>query len=1088
MYLFRMIAALFFPATITLHGALFDLGGVWDVAPMPGEDWSATAEPAPGTSWHAAALPAVEWTDSSSPGLASSLQTAVGVWARRIFVLAPEQAQHDAVLRWEVIRWGFSARINGTHIGGSELYSPGALRLPRGALRAGTNELLLAVRGWSAVPRGAHTHDTLVPVGAARYAWGSKRSGVWGPVALEMYDGVRVRSMLARPDTDRMRVQFAVHLEGADERPRDTTIAVHVCDVQGAVMAHTSAAAVCTGSGRFVLDVPLAGAALWAPNSPVLYTARATLSGSGVQHTRTITFGMRTFTIRDGRFCLNGVPYPLRGSNLLMEWYATPELYEDRGGCLTRLLVDDARRMHANTFRTHTMPPSHRAAEICDAGGTLLLAESPLTYNYGVMRFSPAEEACYRSNAVAMCTAWVEELANHPSIIMWVSSNEPVNADEYDQYAWDIGTLIPAIKAVDPTRPVMRSGEASPDVQDTHCYAGYWGGAAGEFEQFARWRATTRDEHRPIMNSEYIEGAPPARRFLWSGAEDGTPRWPMIYAMVGMEQTETLRRLGYDGILPYMYHGWTRGAWRADAPTPMFAALRSALAPVAVSLDLADRNAAAGSVLTVPVHVMNDHAAPVQAHLACYVCDSDPAFATDAQVYEGAQRVAALELRIPAHGVVVTNVAFPLPGMEGHCWCAAVLRPAAGAPVMSQRPLHVFDTARVAGALSGITARVVGADAAMLASLRRYGLNVRESVPFGPVEGDVDVVLVCRPLSGIAEETQIQWLHKYLSEGGSLVLLTPSCLHVAANAWLHIPTTPAGERIEYIARPHRCSSVFPSPHSSVPGLWHGLRDAHLVRWNGLLNAVCMACLDADWLDTVPPATMTDTGPMPRPDAVIIEGEAYTAVTFRVDARDAMFTTETGDGAVVPRRYRAWRNGAAGLLCTRAAPAAAYEATYTFRTEGAAQPHVLWVREQMRRWSSPFTWRVDEGAWHDAGTEEQMVTPALTEPGGPTFAWTRLGTADLAPGLHRLDIRVTQPREDGLYLLAFDCFVLAPQVSETLALSGERRPLIARRKIGSGMLYITTLLFDGRLVPDAACYDPAAERMFVNLVRTAATGR
>ncbi|NLF38207.1 hypothetical protein GX586_02100 [bacterium] len=1081
-------------AATSLLAEQLDLGGAWQIAPMAGSNWFAGSEPTATTGWVDTMLPGPAWLPGverhagQERSAVQELQAAPGVWARRTFVLTRAQAGRDAVLRWELIRWGFAARVNGALIGATDVYSPGTFAIPRGLLREGTNDLLLAVRGWSSVPRGGPGGDPLMPVGAGLFSWGSKNSGVCAPVHIEFHDGVRIRSVIARPDVEHMRCTFVVRLEPADSESRSIDLSLKVFDPDGQPAAQTSVLAQCAGPDVVMIDAPIPGAKLWTPETPRLYSARAAIAGDGASDERDIAFGMRTFGSRDGHFVLNGARRRLRGSNILQEWNWGEDNFHNRDGCMSRYLGETARRMHANTFRTHTGPPAEWIATLCDSNGTMLIAEMPLTYNGHDMRFSAADEAAYRSNAVAMCAAWVEALANHPSIIMWVSSNEPLMGDEHNQYAWDFGTLIPAMKNIDPTRLIMRAGEESPDVQDTHCYLGYWYGAAGEFEAFARWRASTRDPRRPVMNSEYIEGAPPLRRYLWTGSESGTREWNMIYAMVGMEQTEALRRLGYDGILPYQFVGWQRGSWRADAPTPMFAALRSSLAPVAVSLDLADRNFAAGSTVNVPVHVMNDLNEPAAALLSCHVCASDPAFALDEEAYTNAAHVAALTIAVAAHGSVVTTVAFPLPQVEGECWLAVVLRPERGGVVMSQRPLRVLDASRAMGALSGITARVVGADAATIGALRGLGLAVRESLEFRPIEPEVDMVILWgNGFLGSPEASQSKWLNKYLNDGGAVLVLEREVMRQPVQNWQYFPTAPGGERIEYQSIPHQCSSVFPSPLNEVRTLWQGLENAHLVRWNGHLNAVCASGLDADWLDSAPPVRQTARGPEPAADAILIEGEAAVASTFKIDYPDAMFTEADERGGLMAKGFAALSGGRAALLCTRTTPDAAYEASYQFTADGAKKPHVFWVFEQARTWASPFEWRIDGGEWHAVTQDEPYVAGVRVVPGGPTFGWTRLGVVSLEPGRHTLDVRVTSPRTQGIYLLSPDCFLFAPLKGQTLAHSGNKVPLLARLSVGKGTLYVSRLLFADRLDRASKSYDPVVERLFVNMVKTARSG-
>ena len=111
----------------------------------------------------------------------------------------------------------------------------------------------------------------------------------------------------------------------------------------------------------------------------------------------------------------------------------------------------------------------------------------------------------------------------------------------------------------------------------------------------------------------------------------------------------------------------------------------------------------------------------------------------------------------------------------------------------------------------------------------------------------------------------------------------------------------------------------------------------------------------------------------------------------------------------------------------------------------------------------------------------MQGRAELDPGGPTFAWAMLGKVDLAPGRHSLQIRVERPGDDGRYLLSQDCFMIAPQLGSVLCISGSRKPLLVRLRVGEGELLISQLLLAGRLSRESPDYDPAAERLFLNLL-------
>jgi hypothetical protein len=100
-----------------------------------------------------------------------------------------------------------------------------------------------------------------------------------------------------------------------------------------------------------------------------------------------------------------------------------------------------------------------------------------------------------------------------------------------------------------------------------------------------------------------------------------------------------------------------------------------------------------------------------------------------------------------------------------------------------------------------------------------------------------------------------------------------------------------------------------------------------------------------------------------------------------------------------------------------------------------------------------------------------------------FGWTKLGGIDLEAGVHTLVVQADGHDGEGRYLLALDGFLVTPQAPgrEVLAQSGEKGPVLARQRVGKGTVTITQLLMADRLDPASPSYDPAAERLFYNLL-------
>lgn len=104
------------------------------------------------------------------------------------------------------------------------------------------------------------------------------------------------------------------------------------------------------------------------------------------------------------------------------------------------------------------------------------------------------------------------------------------------------------------------------------------------------------------------------------------------------------------------------------------------------------------------------------------------------------------------------------------------------------------------------------------------------------------------------------------------------------------------------------------------------------------------------------------------------------------------------------------------------------------------PQEVWARVGYEFVRAPFRWRIDEGAWARNGPED-LTTDLMEIAEWVEVAWVKLGTANLAPGKHTLQIHYerrilkgkAQPER---ILTALDCFCIS---SEPFRPNGRHRP-------------------------------------------------
>ncbi|MCX7591616.1 MAG: hypothetical protein N2255_08320, partial [Kiritimatiellae bacterium] len=500
-----------------------DLLGRWQVVAVPDDPAQADTN----------ALARAEWVETRAPFLLPRLpgmdpqraETVHYAWARREFVAPSDSVWRNAVLHLHGVRWGSQIWLNGEKIG-EHLGAYGSFEFDiTRALKWGErNELLIRLTGWPAIPRSAAEDPThpgkfpLVPHGAACFGWGNRHAGITGGIWINYFDHARLEDVriVADPASGRVKVQGIMRnytRQFGERWIEPIVIAPDGTELRGERIAipwpNTSFR---RAIFEFTAELHVKNPQPWTPDSPVLYTLRLDLVQEGRRLYRWMEhFGFRTFEARcvsaeeatrgaKGGFFLNGKPIQLRGICTVGEPHLFAEPAE-REKLLRRTLVELPKAANLNCIRNHTVPLGPEVLDVLDRHGMMLLQEFPITMNYRNPLLTPEERAAYHAQCIKEFRSLLPLYWNHPSVIIWVPTNESGFDTE-----WENGELYRMFRESDPTRPVMRASEQSPDIFDTHCYDGFWNGPEGKFDlavtaALKRGRATGK----PVTITEYIE-------------------------------------------------------------------------------------------------------------------------------------------------------------------------------------------------------------------------------------------------------------------------------------------------------------------------------------------------------------------------------------------------------------------------------------------------------------------------------------------------------------------------------------------------------------------------------------------------------
>ena len=327
--------------------------------------------------------------------------------------LTPHPSPVETVLAFEGVRNQVQVWINGRFVAFRAGFStPFELAVPKGVLRQGTNEIVLAVSnnpnlGYCDFVSGLTTRSTFRSTG-----------GVNGSLELRfLKSGLGDVYVTTAKDLK----TFTVHVAGG------VPFAYEISD-GGTVLAKGNA------TGDFTL--PTAGYEFWSPDHPKRYelTLRAENSHPSplTPHPSTECktsvyrqkFGIRRLVADGEKFRLNGRPIYLRGVTEHCYFPKTLHLPRDLG--YYRMITAKRKELGFNFVRFHTFVPPVEYLEATDELGMVVHIESP--------NFVPEPEFA----------AIIAFARKHPSVVIYCTGNETRIDRLAEAYLRDVAEMVHA--------------------------------------------------------------------------------------------------------------------------------------------------------------------------------------------------------------------------------------------------------------------------------------------------------------------------------------------------------------------------------------------------------------------------------------------------------------------------------------------------------------------------------------------------------------------------------------------------------------------------------------------------------------------
>ena len=372
------------------------------------------------------------------------------VWYRRQFDAPSLNPGEKLVLHFGAVDWSCEVYVNGqlagSHDGG---YTPFSLDITRLLAGAAGQTQTITVRAYD------DPHDMSQPRGKqdwrrdAHSIWYPRTTGIWQTVWMEVQPKVAIESLRWSADVASWSIAFNAELSG---QARGHNLRV-VLKMGERVLADDSYTLQDNSVSRRI-ELPDPGiederfGLLWSPEHPHLITAELTLSHNKKVIDSVVSYtAMRTVSVDDSRFILNGRPYHLA---LVLDqgyWKETGLTAPDTAAL--RRDVELVKALGFNGVRKHQKIEDPRFLFLADKLGLMVWEEMPSPYAFN----QKAQE-----RLLSTWTAAIRRDISHPCIVAWVPYNESWGLPDLPLSAAQRASqraLYYLTKSLDPSRPVI---------------------------------------------------------------------------------------------------------------------------------------------------------------------------------------------------------------------------------------------------------------------------------------------------------------------------------------------------------------------------------------------------------------------------------------------------------------------------------------------------------------------------------------------------------------------------------------------------------------------------------------------------------
>ncbi len=320
-------------------------------------------------------------------------------WYQRDIEIPAEAAGRRGQLYLERTRWKSDAWLDDRQIGTqNSLVAPHEFEL--GLLEPGRHRLTIRIDNRMLLPYRPDSHSV-------SDSQGSTRNGIVGKIQIRTTSPVWLDEVRVDGDPFRHEAKLDIKIGNVSGKAGKGTISVS--NVNGEVAWDEK-------GGRAAIIVPMPEATNWDEFSPTLQQLTITLKGDHANDTQSITFGLHKFATKGAEFTINGRLTHLRGNHDGGGFPLTG--YPPMDVEAWRRILTIYRHWGINHVRFHSWCPPDAAFTAADELGIYFQVEPGMWNSF--TKGSDITKMLYTETE-----RMIRAYGNHPSFVMFSSSNEP---------------------------------------------------------------------------------------------------------------------------------------------------------------------------------------------------------------------------------------------------------------------------------------------------------------------------------------------------------------------------------------------------------------------------------------------------------------------------------------------------------------------------------------------------------------------------------------------------------------------------------------------------------------------------------------